>query len=87
MRIIFSAILYLIIIFSIIQNWIAIAFLTVLLFSFMNGAGPLIFLAIVTDGYFGNFYGIPYLSLISVWWYVLIHYLKPKVINLKFINK
>lgn len=87
MRITTSIILYLVITFSVLQNWLVLACLSLLVFSFMNGAGYLIFLAILIDGYFGNFYNVPYLSLLAVWWYMLIFYLRPKVVNLKFINK
>lgn len=86
MGIIISIILYFIILFSVLQNNLYLSAIAVLLFSVKNGGATLIPLAILIDGYFGNFYNIPYLSLLAVWWFLVVEYIKPKVVNLKFVN-
>ncbi|MCA9359599.1 hypothetical protein KC850_01000 [Candidatus Kaiserbacteria bacterium] len=86
MGIIISIILYFIILFSVLQNHLYLSVIAVLLFSVKNGGVTLIPLAILIDGYFGNFYNIPYLSLLSVWWFLVVEYIKPKIVNLKFVN-
>jgi hypothetical protein len=79
---IFTAIsLYSIIPVLILQNWLLLAAIAVVIFSARYGAVLLIPLAILIDGYFGNFYTIPYLSFLATVWYVLVEYLRPRVMN------
>lgn len=77
----FSIFLYLIIIFSFLQSWAVITFGVVVVFSFRNNPVFLIPLAILFDGYFGGFYTIPVLSLLSVIWFVIVESIKPTLAN------
>jgi len=75
--------LYILIILAFLQNWFFVLLATLLAFSFWFGAVALIPAAIVIDGYFGNFYGFPFLSLCSVGWFVFVEYVRPKVVQLE----
>jgi apolipoprotein N-acyltransferase len=86
MKIITAIFLYVVIVFSLLQNWLFVAGIGVLIYSLRYSPVVLIPLAILIDGYFGNFYGMPYLSLFSVWWYMVSEYFRPKIVNLKFIG-
>lgn len=79
---IFSALtLYLIIIFSIMQNWLLLAAVVIFLFSAKYNSVFLIPLAIFIDGYFGNFYTTPTLSMASILWFIVVELLRPKFIH------
>ncbi len=67
------------IVFAAMQGWMVLAVFLIVLFSVRYSALPLVFLAIALDGYYGNFFAIPYLSLASVVWYVLMEYIRPKL--------
>ncbi len=69
---------------SFLQGWYMVAALLVVIFSLRVSAVYLIPLAIILDGYYGNFYSLPLLSLGSVWWYLSIEFLKPRLKTLKF---
>jgi hypothetical protein len=71
--------LYFLIALTIVQNWLWVAALCVLVFSYQFGATLVIPLAFLIDGYFGNFSGVPYLSIFSVFWYLLVEYIRPKM--------
>ena len=60
------------------QNWLIIAFGAAVYYSFKSGPGILIPIGIVLDGYYGNFYTTPYLSLVAVLWYAIISYIEPR---------
>ncbi len=79
--ILFSFLLYLSVAVAIMQGWLLAALILVVVFSLRLGAAPLIPLAILIDGYFGNFYSLPLLSFLSVWWYLLVLYFRPKIVN------
>lgn len=81
MKIITSFFLYISIAIAILQNWLLLAFVLIVLFSARHGAFLLLPLAISIDGYFGNFYTLPLLSFVSVWWYLLVVYFRPKIVN------
>lgn len=81
MRIFAAVSLYSIIPILILQNWLLFAAIVVVIFSARYGALFLIPLAILIDGYFGNFYAVPYLSFLATLWYVLVEYLRPRVMN------
>lgn len=81
MRIFLSTCLYIVIIFSFLQNWLWLTAVAVVLFSFKYGAVTFIPLAILIDGYFGHFYAIPYLSVCAVWWFMFVEYVRPKMVN------
>ena len=77
-----AATLLVLILFSIIQNWLLAAALCVVVYSFRFGAVMLIPVAILIDGYFGNYEGVPYLSICSIMWYVLVEFVRPKLVDL-----
>jgi hypothetical protein len=79
-----APITYLLILISFLHNWLIVVTAGILFFSFKFGAGALIPLAVLMDGYFGNFYTVPYLSIFSIVWYIIISYTSNKVVNLKF---
>lgn len=81
MRIFGAICLYLLIAITILQNWLFLAAGIIILFSIQFGAATLIPLAILTDGYFGNFSSFPYLSSLAIVWYLLIEYIRPLIIN------
>lgn len=81
MKSIALVILYTALTIAFLQNWLWLAVLLLLVCSFRYSAVMVIGLAVVVDGYFGNFFTVPYLSLLSVWWYLVVEYLRPKVVN------
>jgi len=83
MAIITAIIIYVSIIISFIQNWLLLTVVLVGIFSFRFGAAALIPMVILLDSYFGNFYGVPYLSIFAVIWYAVVGFIQPKLINFK----
>ncbi|MEY3784376.1 MAG: hypothetical protein RLZZ230_698 [Candidatus Parcubacteria bacterium] len=83
MRYIISTLLYLGIAIAILQNWLIVAVVFILIFSMRHGAILLLPMAIIIDGYFGNFYTLPMLSFTSVWWYLVVLYFRPILANLR----
>jgi hypothetical protein len=81
MKILIGILLYTAIVIAILQNWLWLGGLFTLVFSLRYGAVTLIPLAILIDGYFGNFYGWPYLSLIAIVWYIFIEYIRPRILD------
>jgi hypothetical protein len=75
--------LYTLVIFSLLQGWLFPTFCLVLVYSFVYNSITLIPLAILMDGYFGNFYTVPVLSFLAVLWYIVVEYLRPKIANFK----
>jgi hypothetical protein len=49
----------------------------VIWFSVRHWSFPLVPLAIVFDGYFGQFMAVPWLSFLAIVWYLFIEELKP----------
>jgi hypothetical protein len=82
----FGLALYLALIISFMQNVLWLAFIILVAFSLRYGGVMVIPLAIALDGYYGNFYTTPYLSLLAVWWYLLIDYLLPRLASIGIIN-
>lgn len=79
MAIIVPIFLYFLIAISIVQNHFLLAGTLILIFSYKYSAAVLIPLAIVIDGYFGNFYTIPWLSFFSIVYYLLVDFLRPRI--------
>lgn len=73
--------LYCMIVFSYLQGVFPLALVAVAVFSYY--ASPLILIptAVMIDGYFGNFYQVPWLSIGAVVWYIAVAYIRPKVFN------
>jgi hypothetical protein len=73
--------IYLLIIISLIQNWLFVAAGLVVYFSINFNSVALIPLAMLVDGYFGSYYSIPYFSFAAVIWFVVVEYLRPRFVN------
>jgi len=86
MKILSVILLYTAITIAVFQNWLWFAALLILVFSLRFGAVTLIPLAILIDGYFGNFYGLPHLSLMAICWYVFIEYIRPRILDLNVVR-
>lgn len=76
-----SLLIYISIVISIMQNWLILAAILVSLFSIKYGAVTLIPLAMLIDGYYGNYHAVPVLSIVAVGWFVLVEYLRPRFAN------
>lgn len=82
MRTFLSTLLYIIVIFSFLQSWWLLFVLSLTVFSIQFGAVALIPIAILFDGYFGNYFGFPYLSFFAILWFVAVEFIRPKIIDL-----
>lgn len=81
MSMIFATFLYIVITFSFIQNWLFLAVAAIFLFSIKYNSVALIPLAILIDGYFGNFFNIPMLSIAAILWFMVVEFLRHKFIH------
>lgn len=70
---------YTVAVFAFLHNWLLIAFMATVVCSMQYGALAFIPAAIIIDGYFGNYYHIPYLSIAAVAWFVIIEYVRPRL--------
>lgn len=77
----FSAyiILYIFIALLVIQNQLTLASLAVLLFTYYVSAIWLIPLGFMIDGYFDAFTTVPVFSLVTIIWYAVSEFLKPRL--------
>lgn len=75
--------LFFTVIFSLLQNWLPLLFVSLVFFSIRFGAVVLIPAAILIDGYFGNYYQFPHLSFFAILWFILIEYLRSKIMDIK----
>jgi hypothetical protein len=80
MRFFVNIILYLAIAFLLLQNQIVAAVVLVFIFTYRVGAVWLIPLAFCLDGYFGAFYDVPYITLVSLIWYGVSEFIRPRLI-------
>jgi hypothetical protein len=78
-RTVVGIVLFFIILFSVLQNALFLAAAAVSYFSVKYSAYPLIPLAIVIDAYFGAFYTVPVLSLLSVVWVAGVEFIRPRL--------
>jgi len=74
-----AVVLYLIILFSIMQSAVLLGIVAIAAFTVRYSAVALIPLAIALDGYYGAFYGVPALSIASVLWYILSEVIRARV--------
>lgn len=79
MKVFFAVMLYVLALFSFLQGWLLTAIAATVLYSVQYGALVFIPAAILIDGYFGNFQQIPYLSIVSILWFVSIEYVRPRI--------
>lgn len=75
-----TIILYIGILFSVLQNLLFIAVPLAILFTLRASALWLVALAFLIDGYFGAFYGVPYFTLCAFGWFIISEFLKPKLL-------
>jgi hypothetical protein len=68
---------------SVVQNWLLLAGALIIYYSLFYRLEALIGLAILIDGYFGNFAGWPWLSVLSIFWYLTFYSLRQKIVNMK----
>ena len=73
--------LYVLILYSVIQNWLWLTAAAVFIVSLKKSPVILIPLAIFVDGYFGHFYSIPVWSILAVTWFVVVENVRPTVFN------
>lgn len=78
-----ATLIFSLIVISIMQNWLLLAFFLIFLFSARFGTVALIPLAVMVDGYFGNYYSVPFLSFSSVAWFILFELLRPRFSSFK----
>jgi len=69
-----------------IKNWPGLFFLTALWFALYVNSLVLIPLAVLLDGYFGNFYSVPILSIIFTLGALLIEISRPRLSNFRFLE-
>lgn len=74
---------YILIPILVVINWLWLAALAALYLSIRYNTMYLIPSAILLDGYFGNFYSVPLLSIMVILWFGLVEFLRPKFIQLK----
>lgn len=82
MKIFIAVICYIVAVFSILHNWLLVAFITMVVCSVQYGALVFIPAAIIIDGYFGNYYHVPFLSFAAIAWFVVIEYVRPRILAL-----
>ena len=73
-------ILYLLILMMVIQNQLLIAAGAALIFTYYKNAVWLIVLGFLVDAYFGAFAGWPVFSIVSIAWYVLAEFIRPRLL-------
>ena len=74
-----AVILYLSILFSVMQNLIILGIVATVWFTIGFGALALLPLAILLDGYYGAFYSVPLFSISAIGWYVLSELLRTRM--------
>jgi hypothetical protein len=69
-RFIYPVVMLILVGVAVMQNFLWLAALFAVVFTFFYGAWPLFLLAVLIDGYFGAYMAIPYFSVTAVVWYV-----------------
>ncbi len=80
MSTLFDCLVYFLIAVMVVQNYLFIAFLLVLVFTFKRGAVLLIPLAFFIDGYFGAFQSVPTITLFTIAWYAISEFVRPQLL-------
>ncbi len=65
------------------QNWLFLAAIATFAFSIRFNPVSLIPLAILIDGYFGNFHTFPYLSILTIIWFLIVEFLRPRFVHFR----
>lgn len=79
MRFFAYVILYIFIALLVIQNQLILAALAALLFTYYVNAIWLIPLGFMIDGYFGAFEAVPVFSIVTIAWYAVSEFFKPRL--------
>ncbi len=80
MKLAFNIFLYFLTAFAVLQGHLLIAGGAVLLFTYRCGAGLLVPLAFLIDGYFGAFYHIPWISIAACIWFFISEFIRPRLL-------
>ncbi len=75
--------IYIFIVISVTQFWLLPAILGVLLFCVKYNSAFLIPGAIMIDGYYGSFYSLPLISILSVFWFAIFEQARPMFANFR----
>ena len=86
MRLLGIIIVYFLIPLFFLKNWLGLFFITVLWFGLYINSLALIPLAILLDGYFGNFYSVPVLSIIFTLGALLVEAFRPQLSNFRLLG-
>lgn len=79
MKLFLNIILFLLIALLVVHNFLLLALIVTVFFSYRAGAIWLLPLAFAVDGYFGAFYELPLFSMFAAGWYVLIEFIRPQL--------
>ncbi len=79
MNLIFHCSLYILVALLVVQNQLLLAFFAALLFTYYRSAAWLIPLGFLIDGYFNAFFAAPTFSIVSIAWYVVSEFIKPRL--------
>lgn len=80
MKFLVNLFLYILIALMVTQNHLFVAGLLVLLFTFRVGAIWLLPLAVAIDGYFGAFYSVPVITIVTICWYGISEFVRPQLL-------
>lgn len=75
-----SIFIYISITIAVLQNVFIVAIPLAIWFTFRCGAGWLLPLALLIDGYFGAFYTVPYFSITIIFWFFITEIVRPRLI-------
>lgn len=80
MKLAVNILLYIFIAFMVLQSHLFVAGIAVVLFTYRCGAGWLVPLAFMIDGYFGAFYHIPVISMVTCVWFFVSELIRPRLL-------
>lgn len=72
---------HIVLFYTFILHWWFLAVPLLFWISMRYGAGGIVMLAFLADGYFGNYYSWPVLSMLSLVWYVIAIYIRPRLVS------
>lgn len=76
---ILSALLVLIIMFSLMQNALFLTIVAAGILSWKYSSYPLLVVAILVDSYFGSFYSFPVYSVLAILWVTGVELIRPRL--------
>ncbi|MAQ59252.1 hypothetical protein CL638_00885 [bacterium] len=72
-------ILYIVGLVCVMQGWLFFGAVAAVVFSFFAPSVWLLPAAFLIDGYFGVWYSVPFFSIVTFFWFVVIEFLRPYV--------